>query len=208
MQGISPLTRVGLFILGWLACLPAFSTTNLAAANPGATNCVARPSPPTLRVSLEGKWHSLRIEPPPDSPKIHWYNKLNPVWWFKNADEPVPPSWYKPHDKCRVLKYHLRNSFHNFNWYVIGIADKRFVRYGRYPDLISNPHGGWNFAVSRYRFVCLPFVSYRRGWFEFYFGWRDRGNFGIKLNIKRPPPQPTPAASPGSRAPKRPSAKA
>jgi len=33
----------------------------------------------------------------------------------------------------------------------------------------------------------LPFLSYHRNRFNFYFGWRERGNFGIKLNFPKPP---------------------
>jgi hypothetical protein len=135
-------------------------------------------------ITPQGKWHSVRIQPPAGLPKIHWYDKLNPVWWFKNIDEPKAPAWYKPHDHNRTLKWRFRNPFHNFNAYVIGVADKKIVRSGRYPDQISNPLGGWNFAVSKYKWVRLPFISYQRGKFHFYIGWRDRGNFGAKINVK------------------------
>ena len=129
-------------------------------------------------------WHSIQIAPRPGLPKIHFYDKLNPVWWFKNSDEPIPPDWYKPNDKHRVRKWLFRNPLHNFDNYVIGIADKSSVRSGRYPLQTSNPHGGWNFAISRRKLIVLPFVSYRRGKFEFYLGWRERGNFGAKMNFK------------------------
>jgi hypothetical protein len=79
----------------------------------------------------------------------------------------------------------LRNPFHNFDFYVIGIADKEFVRSGRYPKKNSNPDGGWDFAVSKYKCLRLPFISYQRGKFNFYCGWRNRGNFGIKINFQK-----------------------
>ena len=65
----------------------------------------------------------------------------------------------------------------------MGIADKRFTRKGRFPAEISNPNGGWNWAVCHYKVLRLPFVDYRRGGFEFYWGWRERGNLGLKLNF-------------------------
>jgi len=139
---------------------------------------------PSNTASREGKWHTVPVEPRPGIPKIHYYDKLNPVWWFKNVDEPSPPKWYLPHGKARKLKWRFRNSFHNFNNYVIGIADKRFSRSGRYPEATTNPRGGWNFAVSKYKWLRLPFISYRRGKFQTYLGWRDHGNFGIKINVK------------------------
>ena len=109
--------------------------------------------------------------------------KWNPVFWAGNMDEPVPPDWYRPEDPRRVGRWHRRNSFHNLTFYVIGVADKEFERTGRYPDAVFNPHGGWNWAVCRHRCVRLPFLSFQRGAFKFYFGWRERGNFGIKLTF-------------------------
>jgi len=138
----------------------------------------------TNTVALAGKWHSVKVTPRPGLPKIHTHDKFNPVWWFKNSDEPVPPAWYKPHDKRRNTKWRLRNPLHNFDNYVIGIADKKFVRSGRYPERNSSPRSGWDFAVAKYKWLRLPFVSYERSRFHFYLGWRERGNFGIKVNIK------------------------
>ncbi|MDB6130049.1 MAG: hypothetical protein JWM04_1156 [Verrucomicrobiales bacterium] len=109
--------------------------------------------------------------------------KFNPVFWFKNADEPVPPEDYKPDDKRRGLKWNLRNPFHNFTYYVIGMADKPFVRTGKHAADVFNPEQGWNWAVCKYRRVRLPFISYQNGGLKFYFGWRERGNFGIKLTF-------------------------
>lgn len=130
----------------------------------------------------EGHWHSIIVKPRPDLPKIHFYNKLNPVWWFENLDDPLPPASYRPNDPHRVGMWHWRNSMHNFDYYVIGIADKQFMRSGCYPARITKPHNGWNFALCRRRILFLPYASYRHGRFEFYLGWRNHGNFGIKLN--------------------------
>src|SRR5208283_3396421 len=140
----------------------------------------------TNTAALAGTWHSVIVTPRPGLPKIHTYNKLNPVWWFKNLDDPVPPDWYRPNEKHRVALWYCRNPFHNFDFYVIGINDKPSVRSGRYPELDSNPHGGWDFAVSRRKLVLLPFISYQRGRFNFYFGWREHGSFGLKLNRSGP----------------------
>jgi hypothetical protein len=65
----------------------------------------------------------------------------------------------------------------------MGIADKEFEFVGRHPGLF-NPNDGWNWTVCRYKCVRLPLISYKKGGFLFYFGWRERGNFGIKLNFK------------------------
>jgi hypothetical protein len=137
------------------------------------------------------QWHSVRVTPRAELPEIHFYDKLNPVWWVENSDEPIPPKWYKPDDKHRVMKWHFRNPFHNFSFYVIGVADKEFVRSGKYPERNSSPHGGWDFEVARRKLVLLPFISCQRGSFNFYFGWREHGSFGIKLNVSTPPSKAT-----------------
>lgn len=136
----------------------------------------------TNRAAISRKWHSVEIIPR-DVPEISLCDKLNPIWWFENADEPIPPAWFEPDAKLRGLRWFARNPFHNFSRYVIGMSDKKYIRSGRYPREISNPNGGWNFAVAQRHCVPLPFVSYRRGKFEFYFGWRVRGDFGIKINF-------------------------
>jgi len=145
-----------------------------------------------------GRWHTITITPHPGRPKIHFYQKLNPVWWFENFDEPVPPDGTTG-GQTRVAKWHFRNPLHNFNNYVIGVADKKFVRSGKYPERNSSPHGGWDFEVARRKLVLLPFISCQRGSFNFYFGWREHGNFGMKFQLfdsTRPRP-PTKSANPG-----------
>ena len=154
---------------------PAATTAKLS-----GTNSVAAAT--TNPAVLDGKWHRITVRPSTNLPSIRIWQKFYPVWWFENSDEPVPPAWYRPGEKHRVTLWHCRNPFHNFDFYVIGIADKKSVRSGRYPDKISNPRGGWNFAVSRRKIIFLPFFCYQRGKFEFYLGWRTHGNFGTKLN--------------------------
>ena len=142
-------------------------------------------------------WKTIAIKPSSKAPKIHFYQKLNPVWWLKNSDDPKPPAWYRPEEKYRRLKWSFRNPLHNFDFYVIGVADKKFSRSGKFPALNSDPRGGWDFEAARYKFVWLPFISYHRPKFDFYFGWRNRGNFGIKINInpRKPEKAQVPAAA-------------
>ena len=133
-----------------------------------------------------GRWHSVEMVPGPHKSKIRARDKWNPVWWFKNSDEPKPPESYRPHDKHRNFKWQLRNPFHNFTFFVIGVADKKTVRSGRYPKEAFKPQGGWNLAVTKDKFLRLPFIAYSRGkkGFHFYCGWRPRGNFGFKCNFE------------------------
>ena len=110
--------------------------------------------------------------------------KWHPKFWFGNLDDPVPPPDYRPNDPHRVRKWYYRNPTHNFTFYVIGIADKTFRRSGKYPGEVFNPKGGWNWAVCKYKWVRLPFISYQKRSFKFYLGWRERGNFGAKLTFR------------------------
>lgn len=135
----------------------------------------------------EPKWHSVVVTPKANLPPIRWYDKINPIWWLGNVEEPIPPAWYEPTNSLRKLKWYCRNPFTNLSNFVIGVADKETVRSGRYPTEVGNPNGGWNVAVTRRRLVYLPFVDYKNRRLEFYFGWRERGNFGIKLNIHGTP---------------------
>lgn len=149
------------------------------------------PRPTPMRRTPAGTnaahWHTVLVTPNPDAPEIHFYDKLNPVWWLQNADEPEPPDWYRPADKHRVLKWRFRNPFHNFDHYVIGIADKQFQRSGQYPERNSDPNGGWDFDLSRRKLVVLPFISYEKSGCTFYFGWREHGAFGMSLRFHRKP---------------------
>ena len=132
-------------------------------------------------------WHGVVMLRKPKTPVIHWYDKCNPVWWLGNDDDSVPPDWYEPDNPHRKRDWFFRNPFTNFTYFVIGVADKDTMRYGRYPKEVGNPHGGWNFAITRRRIIFLPFWDYKNSRMEFYFGWRERGNFGIKLNFHHTP---------------------
>jgi hypothetical protein len=161
----------------------------LAVARPAGARPVPGTWPPVpmWRAQTDSPaWHSVRVAPGPDRPDIHFYDKLNPVWWLENADEPVPPAWYRSGEKHRQVKWHFRNPFHNFNFYVLGVVDKKFVRSGRYPEKNGDPHGGWDFEVGRRWVALLPFLSYDRPKITFYFGWRESGAFGVELRLHRP----------------------
>jgi hypothetical protein len=178
------LMTVVLLASGQLAC---------AQKNPFAThNKPMKRPPPDPGAPV---WHTLRITPRPDLPEIHFYDKLNPVWWFGNLDDPEPPPSYRPDDPHRKTMWAFRNPFHNLTFYVIGVADKPSYRSGYYPQRVSHPHGGWHFAVTRRHVLLLPFVSYNRDWCTFYLGWRTRGTFGAKLNIPGNPRRKAEAAA-------------
>jgi hypothetical protein len=126
---------------------------------------------------------------PASQRSFKWYQKINPLFWLGNADDPEPPAWYRPGDKARKVKWYLRNPGHNFTFYVIGFADKvgtdSHQASGIAPNSVFNPNGKWNLTVHRVKIgfftSYLPFVSYWDKNVKAYFGWRQAGNFGIKL---------------------------
>ena len=121
------------------------------------------------------------------------FPKWNPIWWLGNVDDPVPPDWYRPQSRCRNILWQLRNPLHNFTFYVIGVADCERTRTGRFPDAVFAPEGGWNWAVTHCGWLRLPFLSFNGERWRFYLGWRERGNFGGKVNFgKLPAPDPKP----------------
>ncbi|MEW6302072.1 MAG: hypothetical protein AB1705_01280 [Verrucomicrobiota bacterium] len=152
----------------------------------GLTGCATASRHGVARNGAEtGREEVAGAEADKPKPKIKTIQKWNPIWWFGNADEPEPPDWYRPEDPNRRRKWYWRNPLHNFTFYVIGIADKPFKRSGSHPEHVFNPKAGWTWAVCRYKWWRLPFLSYTRGHCSFYVGWRERGNFGFKLTLQK-----------------------
>jgi len=158
------------------------SDATVACASRSSLN-VPQATPPSA-----SRWKLVIRSPGTNQPTIRSRDKCNPLWWFGNIDEPIAPDWYRPGKADRNFRYHLRNPCHNFFCYVIGISDKTFRRAGKYPNDNFSPRGGWNVAASNYKYPCLwlPFISYQHRGFQFYFGWRNGGNFGIKLRYSKP----------------------
>lgn len=131
-----------------------------------------------------GKWRTAKQH------NFTWLDKINPRFWLGNEEDPEPPSWYRPQDAQRRTKWYFRNPGHNFTFYVIGVSDKVGTNdhrsYGIAPDDVFKEGGGWNVILHQVRvgkrgYVLLPFASYLDRNMKFYFGWRQSGNFGIKL---------------------------
>ncbi len=120
-------------------------------------------------------------------PPYPWYKKINPLWWFGNANDPVDalnpdgtpthPDFYP--DKplwIRKLLWALRNPLHNFCWFVIGLED--------HPELVNftnqwpSPGQKWN--------IHLPYICYQGTHWQFYAGWRDGLSLGFAFRPTRP----------------------
>ena len=134
-------------------------------------------------ISTNGQsWHGVRMVAV-EKPDVTLAHKLDPVWWLKNSDDPQPPAWYRPHDKHRKAKWALRNPLHNFEFYVIGVADKTTVRKGWYPPQNTKPCGGPDFQITEYGHLRFPYFSYQNSWMRFNWGYRERGNYCLELHF-------------------------
>lgn len=138
--------------------------------------------------------------------QIKWYDVGHWCTWalFGNDDDGIfgeePSAHYKkdfPVSGCKALVWGLRNPLHNFCFYVIGTAYTcnsclTLVKLSpeQWSCLTYQSHADTTFA-SEYTsfFLALngwkPFISLRLTYnpcysSDFYFGWRHRGNFGIK----------------------------
>lgn len=129
----------------------------------------------------------MTIEKKYEHPEIEWYDRLNPLFWFKNIDEPWPPEHYAskiagwPNWKVH-LWWWFRNPFHNFNYYTIGVAGRDIEIKGRYISMFAP--SGWNWLIVKYKWIRLPYFSYLDGETKIYLGWGDSGQFGIEIKGK------------------------
>jgi len=136
------------------------------------------------QAEMDRRWHGIWV-PANTNVSLTTWDKLNPLSLaIGNADDPQPPADFM-RDQCpflRKMAWWGRNPLHNLFFYGIGVADKDFVRFGKYPESVGNPNGGWMFAITAYEYWRLPYVSYTGKRIQWYFGWRNHGNFGIKIN--------------------------
>ncbi len=127
-----------------------------------------------------------------DTNRNIWEGALCWLWSiFGNDDEPFPPAGYVaetsswPNWYRQFVWLFIRNPLHNFCFYRIGFVGKPFTRVGLYPNDVFNPRGGWNICQTLYEEKWYGFKSYTGTGFikKYYRGWREKGNFGIKLNL-------------------------
>jgi hypothetical protein len=85
----------------------------------------------------------------------------------------------------RAIRWWFRNPMHNLMFHVLSVP-KPFTSEGDYPNDVFSPVVGWNNVIrigsngKRYRFISYI------GAVKFYIGWRERGNFGLKLTSNTP----------------------
>ncbi len=137
------------------------------------------------------KSRNVHYHKPRTQGQVDRKTKADPKWWLSNADEDYDSNW-KPHlsHEERKRTYAIRNPGHNLTHYVIGVADKDFVRYGKNARGIWAKEGRVNTAMIHAGPLRLPFVSYRGPNVETYFGWREKGNFGMAFRKADDPNKP------------------
>lgn len=113
--------------------------------------------------------------------KFQWF-----IWaMFGNDEDGIyGDKSFNPEQKESIwlaVRWWFRNPFHNLFFHVWNVP-RPFITEGDYPFDVFNPKGGWNRLrhYSAYNNKTYRFISYV-GWCKFYIGWRERGNFGIKL---------------------------
>lgn len=118
--------------------------------------------------------------------------KFNPLWWFDNRDDRMPPEdlhlWEDKPEWLRWLLWRGRNPLHNFTWYVVGVADRVERVESPFEDYKQwHPEDGkWlRLNVVTEKGTKLPFWSWRNEKWEFYFGWRPKGAFSLPTLRKR-----------------------
>lgn len=158
----------------------------------------------TLR--KEAYTHPLYKFIPIHRSQIYWFDAPRWILWalFGNDLSGIfgesPKGYYATNDKIgtkRALKFFTRNPLHNFTFYIIGTAHhppKKELALLSYDSekvhiLKTSSPSRTVFAGPKTSFFIgfhgfLPYISLRlchKGQTDFYFGWREKGNFGIKF---------------------------
>ena len=159
----------------------------------------------------QAKAHWLYSFVPRHRHQLYWCDLGHWTTWalFGNDDDGIfgEGCAYQPRTSpsfCKALSWGIRNPLHNFCFYVIGSAhtvnsrvtlvrlgDASFEAFRYYPHpcpLYGGEGTSFLFALHGWK----PFISFKLAFSEssegqFYLGWRERGNFGLKFHpfVKR-----------------------
>ena len=165
--------------------------------------------------------HPLYRVIPRHRSQVHWFDVARWITWglWGNDDngifgesQRVPYSTNIHTGTCAL--WATRNPLHNFSFYVIGSAHWEHhynailfsasgegVRaFARGKEAVFDSDNAFKIAFNDFKpFIALQFAHFKNKRFQFYAGWRERGNLGFKLrpwaNAKRKaqaPPCPAP----------------
>ena len=168
------------------------------------TDSFTNPSDPIQSKALS---HPLYQIIPRHRCQIQWYDLPHWTTWMLlgNDDDGIfgeePTAHYHPEQPptiCKSACWNLRNPLHNFFFYAVGSAHRcnselTLLRLSRpcTEMLCYRSHASTVFADKDTSFYLAlhggkPFFSMRLTYsrsrqFDLYFGWRERGNFGMKF---------------------------
>lgn len=155
------------------------------------------------KIREEALSHPLYNLIPRHREQIRWWDVPHWITWnlFGNDDDGIfaeETGMYSDEaiSFSRFLKWTARNPAHNFTFYTIGSAERNehhnytLVRIDSDGLTCFKEEGGVVFGKGKNAIQLgfndhKPFISLKLSYFSrqlrFYFGWRERGNFGIKF---------------------------
>lgn len=135
--------------------------------------------------------------------QLRWYDA--PHWltwglWGNDDDGIFGESQRVPYSTnihaWTCVRWGTRNPLHNFSFYVIGSAhwkrhynavlfsasDEGVRAFARGKETVFDSNNAFKIAFNDFKpFISLQFSHFKNRRFQFYVGWRERGNLGFKL---------------------------
>lgn len=117
------------------------------------------------------------------------YNRLNPLHWLLALVSNSRKNTYlqegalhvadSPYRATRRLLYWLRNPAHDFTHHIVGFDGEPGYQLVWGYNILGTR--GLRAALSRYKWLPLPWVAYDSDRIRFELGWNDAGNLKFKL---------------------------
>lgn len=107
---------------------------------------------------------------------------MRPIWALFGNDEDgiygAGTNWNPDGEKTvgRAIRWWFRNPAHNLTHHVIGIYGEPFESIVLYENV-----PGWSKSIRALKGKRYPYWNYQGRGFQFYYGWRKSGAFGIAL---------------------------
>ncbi len=147
--------------------------------------------------------HSLYRVIPRHRSQIRWYDGPHWVTWglLGNDDNGIfgeskgVPYRTNIHAGTFAL-WAARNPLHNFSFYVVGsahwkhhynaallsVGDEGVRAFARGKETVFDSDNSFKIAFNDFKpFIACQFSHFKKRRFQFYAGWRERGNLGFKL---------------------------
>ena len=163
--------------------------------------------------------HALYQVIPRHRSQVRWYDLPRWIHWglLGNDDDGIfgesqPVPYSTNIHAGTFLRWSTRNPLHNFSFYVVGsahwkrhyhaamfsIADGRVRAFTRGEKKVFDSDNSFKIAFNDFKpFIALQFSHFKNRRFQFYVGWRERGNLGFKLRpwAKRTTKEKQPAST-------------